>query len=131
MFIPMLRSIVREQALRVVDHKGCSHLVGDGTAVATIRLRAKWLEYRLALNPALALGEAYMEGLLVVEDGKLYEFLEVLARNYGKLGTNPWLSLAERLGRRLRRFSEDVTGKNGDGAGAGAGMMGEGACSYC
>jgi cyclopropane-fatty-acyl-phospholipid synthase len=99
----MLRSIVREQALRVVDHKGCSHLVGDGTAVATIRLRAKWLEYRLALNPALALGEAYMEGLLVVEDGKLYEFLEVLARNYGKLGTNPWLSLAERLGRGLKQ----------------------------
>src|SRR5277367_4646398 len=37
--------------------------------------------------------------------------------------------LAERLGRRLRRFSEDVTGKNGDGAGAG--MMGGEACSYC
>src|SRR3984893_14161656 len=35
--------------------------------------------------------------------------------------------LAERLGRRLRRFSDDVTGKNGDGAG----MMGEEACSYC
>src|SRR3981081_3282063 len=34
--------------------------------------------------------------------------------------------LAERLGRRLRRFSDDVTGKNGD-----AGMMGEEACSYC
>jgi hypothetical protein len=37
--------------------------------------------------------------------------------------------LAERLGRRLRRISDDMTG-NGDGAGA-AGMMGEGACSYC
>ncbi len=36
--------------------------------------------------------------------------------------------LAERLGRRLRRISDDMTGKNGDGA---AGMMGEGACSYC
>ena len=35
--------------------------------------------------------------------------------------------LAERLGRRLRRFSDDVTGKNGDGAG----MIGEEACSYC
>ena len=35
--------------------------------------------------------------------------------------------LAERLGRRLRRFSDDVTGKNGDSAG----MIGEEACSYC
>jgi RNA polymerase sigma-70 factor (ECF subfamily) len=36
--------------------------------------------------------------------------------------------MAERLGRRLRRFSDDMTGKNGS---AGAGMMGEEACSYC
>src|SRR5438477_5468792 len=36
--------------------------------------------------------------------------------------------MAERLGRRLRRFSDDMTGKNGN---AGAGMMGEEACGYC
>jgi len=35
--------------------------------------------------------------------------------------------LAERLGRRLRRISDDVTGRNGNGSG----MMGEEACSYC
>jgi len=34
--------------------------------------------------------------------------------------------LAERLGRRLRRISDDVTGRNGN-----SGMMGEEACSYC
>src|SRR5437763_11839214 len=35
--------------------------------------------------------------------------------------------MAERLGRRLRRFSDDMTGKNRNGSG----MMGEEACSYC
>lgn len=35
--------------------------------------------------------------------------------------------LAERLGRRLRRFKDGMTGRNGDGAG----IMGEEACSYC
>src|SRR6202140_5493705 len=35
--------------------------------------------------------------------------------------------LAERLGRRLRRISDDVTGKNGDGPG----MIGEEARRYC
>ena len=34
--------------------------------------------------------------------------------------------LADRLGRRLRRIKEDVTGRNGNGS-----MMGEEACSYC
>ena len=109
LFIPMLRSIVREQALRIVDHKGRSHLVGDGTApAATVRLRSKRLEYVLALNPALALGEAYMDGLLIIEDGNLYDFLEVLARNYGKLGKNPWLSVIERLGRGLKQANSSA-----------------------
>ena len=109
LFIPMLRSIVREQALRIVDHKGRSHLVGDGTApAATVRLRSKRLEYVLALNPALALGEAYMDGLLIIEDGNLYDFLEVLARNYGKLGKNRWLSLIERLGRGLKQANSSA-----------------------
>ena len=35
--------------------------------------------------------------------------------------------LAERLGRRLRRIKDDVTGRNGDSTG----MMGNEACSYC
>jgi RNA polymerase sigma-70 factor (ECF subfamily) len=35
--------------------------------------------------------------------------------------------LAERLGRRLRRIQDDVTGRSGKSAG----MMGEEACSYC
>lgn len=35
--------------------------------------------------------------------------------------------LAERLGRRLRRFKDGMTGRNGDGPG----IMGEEACSYC
>jgi RNA polymerase sigma-70 factor, ECF subfamily len=35
--------------------------------------------------------------------------------------------MAERLGRRLRRIKDDVTGSNGSSAG----MMGEEACSYC
>jgi RNA polymerase sigma-70 factor (ECF subfamily) len=35
--------------------------------------------------------------------------------------------LAERLGRRLRRIQDDVTGRSAKSAG----MMGEEACSYC
>jgi cyclopropane-fatty-acyl-phospholipid synthase len=49
-----------------------------------------------------------MEGELVVEDGKLYDFFEVLARNYGKLGSSPWLSLIERLGRGLKQSNSFI-----------------------
>ena len=36
---------------------------------------------RLLLHPRLAFGEAYMDGTLTVEDGSLYDFLDLLARN--------------------------------------------------
>lgn len=104
LFTAMLRSIVRARSLRVIDSEGRGHLIGDGTSpAATIRLRSNRLDYVLALNPALSLGEAYMDGLLVIEDGTLYDFLEVVAHNYGTLGKNAWLSLVERLGRSLKQ----------------------------
>lgn len=104
LFIALLRSIVRVGSLRVIDHGGRSRLVGDGTSPSvTIALKAKRLEYLLALNPALSLGEAYMEGLLTIEDGTLFDFLALLARNYGTLGKSAWLSLLERLARLLKQ----------------------------
>ncbi len=48
-----------------------------------IRLGARHLDYTLALNPELSIGEAYMNGLLTIEEGSLFDGLEIVARNYG------------------------------------------------
>lgn len=59
MFIPILRSFIRTGSLRVIDASGRQHAVGDSTAPrATIRLTSKRLEYLLAINPSLSVGEA-------------------------------------------------------------------------
>lgn len=47
----------------------------------TIRLHDKALPRKLLLNPKLAIGEAYMEGTLTVEDGSLHDFLKFLTLN--------------------------------------------------
>src|SRR5665213_681590 len=106
MFIAILKSFIKVGALRIVDATGRDHLVGDGTAPrATIRLTAKRLEYTLALNPSLSVGEAYMDGTLRIEDGTLYDFLEVLARNFDNVARLPWLALIERVGRGLKQYN--------------------------
>jgi cyclopropane-fatty-acyl-phospholipid synthase len=106
MFIPILKRFVREGSLRVIDAAGRSHAVGDGTKPrATIRLTSKRLEYTLALNPSLAVGEAFMEGTLRVEDGTLYDFLDVAARNFDNVGRLPWLAVIERVGRGLKQYN--------------------------
>ena len=106
MFIAILKRFVREGSLRVIDAAGRSHAVGDGTQPrTTIRLTSKRLEYTLILNPSLSVGEAFMEGTLRVEDGTLYDFLDVVARNFDNVGRLPWLAFIERIGRGLKQYN--------------------------
>ncbi len=106
MFIAILKSVIRNGSLRVTDAAGRSHIVGDGTVPrAAIRLTSKRLEYSLLLNPSLSVGEAFMDGALVVEDGTLYDFLDVVARNFDNVGRLPWLAFIERIGRGLKQHN--------------------------
>ena len=102
--IAILKSIVRSGSLRVIDAAGRIHDIGDGSPPeATIRLTSRTSEYTLAVNPGLSMGEAYMDGRLVIEAGTLYGFLDVLARNYGNHGRTTWPGLLARIGRGLRQ----------------------------
>lgn len=98
MFTAILRSFVRHGSLCVIDSSGRRQLIGDGSPpAATLRLSSRMSEYSLVLNPALAFGKAYMEGRLVFEEGSLYDFLDVVAANYGASGRNQWMALLDRL----------------------------------
>jgi cyclopropane-fatty-acyl-phospholipid synthase len=107
MFISsILRSIVRAGSLRLIDAAGRIHMIGDGTPPRiSIRLRSRHIGYTLAFNPGLSVGEAYMDGLIVIEEGSIYDFLEVLARNYTPGGGGAWLSFVERVGRGLKQHN--------------------------
>ena len=103
-FIAMLRSVVSDGSLCLIDAAGRSHLIGDGSVPeVTLRLTSRASNYSLALNPALAVGEAYMDGRLVIEQGSLYGFLDLIARNYGPSGRNPWLVFLKRLRKGLKQ----------------------------
>lgn len=100
----MLGTIVSDGSLCVIDAAGRSHMIGDGTVPeVTLRLTSKASNYSLAFNPALAVGEAYMDGRLVIERGSLHDFLDLVARNYGSIRDNPWLALLTRLRKGLRQ----------------------------
>ncbi|ANK79827.1 MAG: SAM-dependent methyltransferase [Rhizobiales bacterium NRL2] len=104
MFLTILRSFVRKGSLCVIDSSGSRHLIGDGTEPSvTLRLSSRRSEYTLALNPALSLGESYVDGRLVFEEGGIYDFLDMLASNYGASGRHWWLDLLGRLGNGLKQ----------------------------
>lgn len=106
LFPAVLKSIVRTGSLRLIDGAGRTHEYGDGSPPhATVRLGARRLDYTLALNPELSIGEAYMDGLLTIEEGTLYDLLEIAARNYSNLERMAWFSLLSYATRRLKQHN--------------------------
>ncbi len=80
----LLSRVVRVGRLVMIDAHGKSHVFGDGAPgqpSATFRLHDRSLHRQILLNPKLRIGEAYMAGTLTIEDGTLYDFIDVLALN--------------------------------------------------
>ncbi len=88
----LFRAIVKRGELTVIDGNGRTRLYGDpgsGPRV-TIRLHHRRLHWRLPLNPRLVVGEAYVDGTLTVEDGTIYDFLDLVGLNLGNGRINAW-----------------------------------------
>ena len=97
----LLRSMIRKGLLVVIDARGGRHEFGGhrtGPSV-TVRLHDGNLPLRMALNPSLALGEAYMDGKLTLEQGSLQELFHLVTEGLDALDAHP----AQRLRTRFAR----------------------------
>jgi cyclopropane-fatty-acyl-phospholipid synthase len=82
LFDALLRRLIRKGALVVVDAEGRARAYGDGSGEpVAIRFTDRATPRRAAFNPALALGEAYMDGRMVVERGDVAALLDLVGRN--------------------------------------------------
>ena len=103
------KRVITEGDLTIIDAAGRRHRVGDGRGRrAVIRLHDRSLHHRLAINPHLYVGEAYMDGTLTLEQGSLYDFLDICAANVERVGAQPLsriIGRAERLLRHLHQYN--------------------------
>lgn len=107
LFARLLQLGLRDGSLRIIDATGQCHDVGDGGApAAVIRLHDRALHRQLCINPDLHLGEAYMDGTLTLEQGSLYDFIDVLARNLNRLHALPIRRFGNTVSRLLRRLQQ-------------------------
>ena len=84
------RSIIAGR-LEIVDPEGNRHIFGDGSGPPVrIRFASARAELQLLLNPELKLGEAFTDGDLIVEEGSIYGFLELILKNIST--THPTLA---------------------------------------
>jgi cyclopropane-fatty-acyl-phospholipid synthase len=105
----VLDRIVTTGNLRLIDADGCAHDFGDGSGPPIVaRIADCATERRFILNPALAIGEAYVDGRLVVEQGTIYDFLELVFANLDYAHWPRWARSVETFrftGRWLRQFN--------------------------
>ncbi|RAK57607.1 SAM-dependent methyltransferase [Phenylobacterium deserti] len=78
-----LRKAIRTGQLKVRLPGGTLLEFGDGSGppISVSITSPAWLT-RIASNPGLALGEAYMDGGLVLEQGGIWDFAELVGRNF-------------------------------------------------
>src|SRR5258707_1559171 len=74
-----LGQFVRRGSMTFTTANGTSFTCGDGTGrPVSVRFMTARTERRILLNPELALGEAFMDGTFVVEDGSIAGTLALL-----------------------------------------------------
>ena len=107
MVAKMLNHLIRVGTLGVIDVAGRTHRFGTGSAPSlTVRLHDKALHWKLFFSPELHAGEAYMDGTLTVEDGSLYDFLELITMNMSAAGYHPFYRVVEWEARMVRHVQQ-------------------------
>nr|WP_306265532.1 class I SAM-dependent methyltransferase [Pararhizobium sp. IMCC3301] len=100
-----LARIIRNGTMTLRLPDGRSLSFGSGNPVVVAKIQDWKTLRRLAFNPDLALGEAYMDGTLNVTQGDIYDFLALWLGNIG-LGRGHWLrQMQQRLRWLGRRFT--------------------------
>ncbi len=78
----LFERIITIGRLRVIDAAGTIHgFSGSPGASVAIRLHDPALHWKLLVRPRLYLPEAFMDGTLTIEEGELYDLIDLLAEN--------------------------------------------------
>jgi cyclopropane-fatty-acyl-phospholipid synthase len=108
LLVAFLRRYIRRGTVQVTTAAGRRHTFGDGSGAAVaVRLRSASAQRAVLFDPQLKLGEAYMDGSLVVERGSIADVLALLFRQEA-VAAPRWASppdSARRLLRRLQQFN--------------------------
>ena len=86
----LFERLIKFGTLTVIDANGKSHcFAGAAGPNAAIRLHDKSLHYKMFFRPELHAGEAYMDGTLTIEEGSLYNFLDLFLANIHRYQPGP------------------------------------------
>jgi len=103
----LFNRVVRRGNLCHIDGSGSTRRFGNGEGKEIVfRTADLRTELRIAADPYLAIGEAYMDGQLTVEQGDIYDFITLLLDNAGPSAPTAWIRGVEAMRRLSRRLQQ-------------------------
>ena len=90
MFDRLLARGIKQGCITLIGPTGQSESFGQGEPRVTIKLVDRSTDWALAVNPWLKVGEAYMDGKLIIEEGSLYDFIDISMANTSSLQNPRW-----------------------------------------
>jgi cyclopropane-fatty-acyl-phospholipid synthase len=103
----LFKRIITVGRLRVIDaHGRCHAFEGSPGISVAIRLHDPALHWKLLVRPRLFLLEAYMDGTLTIEEGSLYDLIDLLAANLEALPDGFLGRFLNGSGTALRRINQ-------------------------
>ncbi|MFL6723187.1 MAG: SAM-dependent methyltransferase, partial [Sphingomicrobium sp.] len=78
----LIGSLLKSGQITIVMPDGKRQTFGPGGGQAlTVRVTDRKVLFELMRNPRLAVGETYMDGRLIIEDGTILDLLELITSN--------------------------------------------------
>jgi cyclopropane-fatty-acyl-phospholipid synthase len=105
-----LRRYIRCGSFKVTMAGGTTYTLGDGSGPPiAVRFTTAAAQRAVLLDPELKLGETYMDGSLIVEQGSIADVIAILLRQW-RTGTSDWAwawlpRLVRYLFRRLQQYN--------------------------
>jgi cyclopropane-fatty-acyl-phospholipid synthase len=100
-----LGRFIRRGSLAVTTARGRTYSLGDGTGVpVAVRFATAQAQRAVMIDPELKLGEAYMDGTLVVEQGSIADVIKILLQQ--ERNAPNWAALPRLIRYLLRRWQQ-------------------------
>ena len=91
MLFSQLKKVSFKGKIDIIDCKGKIYSFGQSTPYVKIKLQNKSIERKIFINPALFVGEAYMSKELIIEEGTIEDFINILTASYEGVLSTHWL----------------------------------------
>ena len=107
MFDRLLARGIKRGRITLIDWRGRAQTFGRGDPKVTIRLADSATDRAMSFNPWLKVGEAYMDGKLVIEEGSLYDLVDIGMANTTGIQSGRWQRLVAGVHTLLRWWHQN------------------------